>query len=82
MLMYRGVASLTVLGGQEFLFPHIFLKFPSFFIFFLKLPHFCPHFGSLVGKVAHPERLLNALQVKDLAFALANGQKRMHNLLL
>ena len=40
--MYKAVASLTVLGGQEFHFPHIFLKFRSIFpqtllIFFLIL---------------------------------------------
>ena len=40
--MNRAVASLTVLGGQEFHFPHFFLKFQSIFpqtllIFFLIL---------------------------------------------
>ena len=44
--MDRAVASLTVLGGQEFNFPHFFLKFRSIFpqtllIFFL-ICHVCP----------------------------------------
>ena len=32
--MPRAVASLTVLGGQEFHFPHFFLKFRSIFLIF------------------------------------------------
>ena len=30
----RAVASLTVLGGQEFHFPHFFLNFDQFFLIF------------------------------------------------
>ena len=33
----QGLASLTVPGGQEFHFPHFFLKFRSIFLIFLKL---------------------------------------------
>ena len=31
---FRAVASLTVPGGQEFHFPHFFLKFQSIFLIF------------------------------------------------
>ena len=33
-MMNRGVASLTVPGGQEFYFPHFFSNFQHFFVFF------------------------------------------------
>ena len=33
-MMNRAVASLTVLGGQEFHFPHFFLKFWSIYLIF------------------------------------------------
>ena len=36
----RAVASLTVQGGQEFHFPHFFLKFQSICLLFLKLIFF------------------------------------------
>ena len=49
----RAVASLTVPGGQEFHFPHFFLKFWSIF---LRTSYFLPHFGLLGGRVAHPGR--------------------------
>ena len=53
----RAVASLTVPGGQEFYFPHFFLKSRlSFLIFPQTFTHFLPHFGPPGGRVAHPER--------------------------
>ena len=42
---YRAIASLTVPGGQEFHFPHFFLKSRlSFFLYFLKLNSFSSSF--------------------------------------
>ena len=53
----RAVASLTVPGGQEFHFPHFFLKSRlSFLIFPQTFTHFLPHFGPPGGQVAHPGR--------------------------
>ena len=34
MCVFRAVAGLTVLGGQEFHFPHFFLKFRFIFLIF------------------------------------------------
>ena len=57
MALYRAVASLTVPGGQEFHFPHFFLKSRlSFLIFPQTFTHFLPHFGPSGGRVAHPGR--------------------------
>ena len=44
MLLDRAVASLTVPGGQEFHFPHFFLKFQLNFLFFLNLYLFSSSF--------------------------------------
>ena len=49
----RAVANLAVPGGQEFYFPHFFLKFLSFSSNFA---YFLPHFGPPGGRVAHPGR--------------------------
>ena len=53
-ILNRAVANLTVLGGQEFHFPHFFpqisINFSSNFTYFL------PHFGPPGGRVAHPGR--------------------------
>ena len=52
----RAIASLTILGGQKFHFPH----FPQIWINFSyvssNFSHFLPHFGSPGGHVAHPGR--------------------------
>ena len=56
-LVTRAVASLAVPGGQEFHFPHFFLKFQSTFLIFPQtLLIFLPHFGPPGGRVAHPGR--------------------------
>ena len=53
----RDVASLVVLGGQEFHFPHFFHKFRSIFSHFSSnFTCFLPHFGPPRGQVAHPGR--------------------------
>ena len=53
----RAVASLTVLGGQEFQFLHFFPQiWIKFSYFSSNLTYFLPHFGSLGGRVAHPGR--------------------------
>ena len=41
----RAVASLTVPDGQKFNFPHFSSNRDSFFLLFLKLCYFLPHFG-------------------------------------
>ena len=50
----KAVASLTLPGGQEFLFPHFSLKFQS--IFPQTLPTFFLILGPPGGRVAHPGR--------------------------
>ena len=72
----RAVASLTVPGGQEFHFPHFFLKSRlSFLIFPQTFTHFFPQFSPPGGRLAHPERpwlhhwtdsILRLLQVLSL----------------
>ena len=52
---FRAVASLTVLGGQEFHFPH-FSSNPDQFFFPSNFAHFLPHFGPPGGRLAHPGR--------------------------
>ena len=44
LVLSRAVASLTVLGGQEFHFPHFSSNFDQFFLFFLKLYLFSSSF--------------------------------------
>ena len=49
-IVIRAIASLTVPGGQEFHFPHFFLKSRlSFLIFPQTFTHFLPHFGPPGG---------------------------------
>ena len=54
----RAVASLTVPGGQEFLFPHFSQMLIIFSYFSSNVYNFLPHFGSPGGRVAHPGRPL------------------------
>ena len=56
-LPHRAVPSLTFPGGQEFHFPHFFLKISIHFSYFSSnLTSFLPHFGPPGGRLAHPGR--------------------------
>ena len=58
LLSCRGLASLTVLGKQEFHFPHFSSNFHHLFLFSSNFPHFCPCFGPPGGRVTHPGKAL------------------------
>ena len=71
-LSHRAVASLTVLGGQEFHFPHFSSKFDEFSYFSSNFTYLLPHFGPPGGRVAHPGRpwLRHCFHISKLALII------------
>ena len=84
LLSFRVVASLTILGGQKFHFPHFSSNFNQFLLhiyFSSKFSHFLPKLGSSGGRVAwvrvpHPGRpwlrfcLVSDLDITDTSLGL------------